>query len=355
MPGAMCVTYMGRTNIHKVSRDIQELHQGKLIYGDTDSNYVCFPHLTTAQETWAYALKVADEISMQFPPPVRIDFEETIYSFFFILTKKRYMYRACDAKGNINKKIGKKGVLLARRDNSKFVRDVYENVISKIADCINSEDILYYILTEINDLLSHSKPIEDFIVTKSVGNSGNILEVVEDPDSYKVESVNEKTGKKSIKIQVGDYKVPPLSNKPKEKEEQLTRKNVDTEEEYYLASLPAQVQLSIRMKNRGMIVPAGTRLEYVIAYPNNQRGKLYDKVEDVEYIKKHGDIIKLDYMYYLKNLVVPLDQMCNVAFKNIVGFQPDFVRNQYLFRMKNRERVLNELKGIFCPKLVFID
>jgi DNA polymerase elongation subunit (family B) len=74
MPGAMCVTYMGRTNIQKVSRDIQELHQGKLIYGDTDSNYVCFPHLTTAQETWAYALKVADEISVQFPPPIRIDF-----------------------------------------------------------------------------------------------------------------------------------------------------------------------------------------------------------------------------------------------------------------------------------------
>lgn len=355
MPGAMCVTYMGRTNIQKVSRDIQEIHNGKLVYGDTDSNYVCFPHLTTAEETWAYALKVADEISMQFPPPVRIDFEEAIYSFFFILTKKRYMYRACDAKGNINKKIGKKGVLLARRDNSKYVRDVYENVISKIADGINCEDILYYIIQEINDLLSHSKPLEDFIVTKSVGNAGNIVEVVEDPDSFKVESINEKTGKRSIKIQLGDYKVPPLSKKPKEKQEQFKKKKVDTDEEYYLSCLPAQVQLAIRMKNRGMIVPAGTRLEYVIAYPNNQKGKLYDKVEDVEYIKKHGDIIKLDYMYYLKNLVVPLDQMCNVAFKNVSHFKPDFVKNQFLFRIKNRERVLNELKDIFSPKIVFID
>ena len=54
---------------------------------------------------------------------------------------------------------------------------------------------------------------------------------------------------------------------------------------------------------------------------------------DIDYIKKHGDIIKLDYMYYLKNLVVPLDQMCNVAFKNIVGFKADFVRNQYLFQV----------------------
>ena len=352
MPGAMCVTYMGRTNIQKVSRDIQEIYQGKLVYGDTDSNYVCFPHLTTAQETWAYALEVADKISLQFPPPVRIDFEEAIYSFFFILTKKRYMYRACDAKGNINKKIGKKGVLLARRDNAKFVRDVYETVISKIADNINCNDILYYVVQQINLLLSHSKPIEDFIVTKSVGNSGCITDIVKDPKSYKVESKNEKTGKKTVKIQLGDYKVPPLSNKPKEKEEQIKKKKVDTEEEYYLACLPAQVQLAIRMKNRGMIVPAGTRLEYVIAYPENLTGKLYDKVEDVDYIKKHGDIIKLDYMYYLKNLVVPLDQMCNVAFKNIVGFTPDFVKNQYLLRIK-KYKLLNELKSLFQPKLIF--
>jgi hypothetical protein len=170
-----------------------------------------------------------------------------------------------------------------------------------------------------------------------------------------VETKNEKTGKKSLKIQVGDYKVTPLSKKPKEKEEQLRKKNVDNDEDYYIASLPAQVQLALRMKNRGMIVQAGTRLEYVVAYPNNQKGKLYDKLEDVEYIKKHGDIIKLDYMYYLKNLVIPLDQMCNVAFKNIVGFKADFVRCQFLFRMRNREKVLNELKDIFSPKLNFVD
>ena len=352
MPGAMCVTYMGRTNIQKVSKDIQEIHRGKLVYGDTDSNYVCFPHLTTAQETWAYALKVANEISMQFPPPVRIEFEEAIYSFFFILTKKRYMYRACDQEGNINMKIGKKGVLLARRDNSKFVRDLYEAVITKIADNVDCFDIIYYVLQEINLLLSNSKPLDDFVVTKSVGNSGIIAQVVEDPDSFKVESLNEKTGKKSVKIKIGDYCVPPLSNKQKEREEQFRKKNVDNEEDYYISCLPCQCQLAIRMRNRGMIVSAGTRLEYVVAYPENRKGKLYDKVEDVEYIKKHGEVIKVDFMYYLKNLVIPLDQMLNVAFKNTKGFKLDFVRDQYLLRIK-REKVILELKSLFEPKIVF--
>ena len=59
---------------------------------------------------------------------MKLEFEEAIYSFFFILTKKRYMYRAINSReGEIEKKIGKKGVLLARRDNSKFVHVICMN------------------------------------------------------------------------------------------------------------------------------------------------------------------------------------------------------------------------------------
>ena len=53
--------------------------------------------------------------------------------------------------------IGKKGVLLARRDNSKFVRDVYEGVINRIADDVARDDILYWVLQQINKMFSYSK------------------------------------------------------------------------------------------------------------------------------------------------------------------------------------------------------
>ena len=141
MPGAMCTTYMGRTNIEVVAKTIPEKYGGQLIYGDTDSNYIYFPHLKNAQETWDYAIEVADEVTKLFPPPIKLEFEEEIYAFFFILSKKRYMYRKCLRDGVIDQKIGKKGVLLARRDNSKFVRDVYEGVIGMIADNKSMDDI----------------------------------------------------------------------------------------------------------------------------------------------------------------------------------------------------------------------
>ena len=133
MPGAMCTTYMGRINIEIVAETITKKYEGELIYGDTDSNYIYFSQFKTAAETWDYALKVADEVTKLFPAPIQLEFEEEIYVFFLILSKKRYMYRKCLRDGIVDKKIGKKGVLLARRDNSKFVRDIYEEVVNMVA------------------------------------------------------------------------------------------------------------------------------------------------------------------------------------------------------------------------------
>ena len=89
MPGAMCTTYMGRINIEIVAKTIPEKFGGELVYGDTDSNYIHFPHLKTAEETWDYALYVANEVTKLFPKPIELEFEEEIYSFFFYSFKKK--------------------------------------------------------------------------------------------------------------------------------------------------------------------------------------------------------------------------------------------------------------------------
>ena len=335
-----CTTYMGRVNIEKVAATIPEKFGGELVYGDTDSNYIHFPHLKTAQETWDHALYVAAELTKLFPKPIVLEFEEEIYDFFFILTKKRYMYRKCLRDGVVDEKIGKKGVLLARRDNSKFVRDVYEGVIIRIADNQTKQQLIDYVIDEINAMCSGSKPISDFIVTKAVGDSGG-LDVQE--------FVNEKGVRKA---KVGDYTVPllPSRNKyPEEHKAELDKKGVSNSEEYYLSCLPAQVQLAERMRKRGNRVDNGTRLEYVVADPDHHTAKQYEKVESADYIMKHGDIVHIDYMYYLKALSNPIDQLLTVAFKDI----NDFVLDQYNFRYKVRTKMIRELKDTFAPSLKF--
>ena len=340
MPGAMCTTFMGRVNIEKVAKTIPEKFGGRLIYGDTDSNYIHFPHLKTAHETWDHALYVASELTKMFPKPIVLEFEEEIYSFFFILTKKRYMYRKCLRDGVVDDKIGKKGVLLARRDNSKFIRDVYEGVVSRIADNQSKEQLVDYVLEQINMMCMDCKPLSDFIVTKAVGDCGNL-----DPKEF----YNEK-GEKKVKL--GDYTVPLLPSRkhyPKEHQDELNKKGANDAREYYLLCLPAQVQLAQRMIKRGQRVDNGTRLEYVVIDPDNHTAKQYEKIECAEYLEKHKDVLTIDYLYYIKALSNPLDQVLSVAFPEF----KEFVLEQYNFRYKVRSKMLKELKDLFSVKIKF--
>jgi DNA polymerase elongation subunit (family B) len=336
MPGAMCTTYMGRVNIEKVADTITTKFGGDLVYGDTDSNYIRFPHLKTAPEIWDHAIHVADEITKMFPKPIELEFEKEIYDFFFILTKKRYMYRKCLRDGVVDEKIGKKGVLLARRDNSKFIRDVYEGVISRIADDESKNLVLEYVVGELNQMCSGCKPLSDFVVTKAVGDCGGL---------NIVPFTNEKGQKKA---RVGDYITPLLPAKDTlEYQEELDRKCAKDAKEFYLLCLPAQVQLAERMRRRGQRVDNGSRLEYVIADPDRHTAKQYEKVESVEYLARHRDILKVDYLYYIKLLANPLDQVLSVAFKDI----GDFVLDQYNFRYKIRGKVLQELREMFALRV----
>lgn len=327
--------------IYDIQTDNHHFSAGVGLLVVHNSNYVHFPHLTTAQETWDHAEMVALEISKLFPRPIMLEFEEEIYSFFFILSKKRYMYRKCYRDGIVEDKIGKKGVLLARRDNSKFARDVYESTITQIADNVQSADIIGYVIDQINELCSGVKLYTDFVITKAVGNCGNLQ-----PEAF----VNEKGVRKA---KVGDYTVPILSCKKEERDDQIAKKGAETEAEYYLMCLPAQVQLAERMKSRGQRVDPGTRLEYVVTDPLCHTAKQYEKIESVEYMVNHAEIIKIDYLYYLKQLVNPMDQLLDVAFGKEKGYQIGMIMEQYKYRWKVHSKLIQELKALTNPILKF--
>lgn len=345
MPGAMATTAMGRKNIGIVAETIPKKFGGKLIYGDTDSNYIVFPHLETAAENWDHAVHVAAEVTKMFPAPICLEFENEIYWRFFILTKKRYMYKKCMRDGIVDEKIGKKGVLLARRDNSMFIRNAYETLIMMVFNRKTREEILFYVIDIINKLCSHFYSYKDFVVTKSIGSHGG---------GQVVPFINEKGQKKG---KMGDYTVPLLSTDPKERERQFKLKNCNNGKDYYTHCLPAVVQLAERMRQRGQRVDPGTRLEYVISDQGGHKAKQYVKVEDAIYFSQHSSVLKLDYMYYLKLMANPFDDVLNVLYNVDDGsknaFQKDFVLKQYKFRLNVRTKVLDELKDLIAPTVTF--
>jgi DNA polymerase elongation subunit (family B) len=337
MPGAMCTTYKGRCNIEIVAKTIPEKYGGQLVYGDTDSNYIHFPHLKSSEESWDFAELVATEVSELFPKPIKLEFEAVIYWRFFILTKKRYMYKSCLRDGVVGEKIGKKGVLLARRDTSVFVRNLYEDIIKMIFNKASKDDILYFILQELNKMCSNTLDYKKFVITKSVGSTENLLPTL----------VKNEKGVESMMM--GDYKVPKLPLDEKERAEQLEKKEATTEQDYYEKCLPAQVQLALKMRSRGYPVQSGTRLEYLITDIENHNDKQYAKIEDFDYFKKFSDVLTVDFFYYLKIAINSVDEILNIAF----GTELDFVKEQYNFRYKIRRRVLNDIKSLSTPKVIF--
>ena len=335
LPGAMCTTAGGRRSLEKAAKYIQENFTAELVYGDTDSCYIHFPGIKTAQECWDFCLKVEKQMVDEeiFPPPMKLAFEEKIYWRFFIITKKRYMALSCERDGVLDKDIYKRGVLLARRDNSKYIRETYGKVITDIFDRKTKEDIMYLIIQELNKLCSSTFGCDDFIITKSVGETTN----------YKIRELSEDGKKKQKRLKdLGmdgygcDYNTCQKGVRGSKCRECIV---------YIERNLPAQVQLAERMKRRGKIVQAGSRIPFIITTTGGIDAKQFEKIEDPSYQQEHSSIIKIDYLYYNHLLINPLDQLIEVAFK-----EKDFVKSQYKLRVM-KYKLCREIKNLFKLKI----
>jgi DNA polymerase elongation subunit (family B) len=308
-----------------------------------NSNYVHFPQVTNSSDAWDRAIYVAKEISKTFPAPMELEFENANYKRFFIITKKRYMYRKCGRDGIVDNEIGTKGVLLARRDGCRFVRGIYEGIMHMIFDKKESSDIIYYVIEKVMEMMSGSIPYISFSITKEVNST----------DGMKVVAIDDPKAK-CPKGQIGSYKVNLLPSDPKKRELQLVKKNAQTEEEYYLRSLPAHVQLAEKMKRRGYPVDNGTRLEYLLLDIENVNAKQYEKIESFDYFKQFSQVLRVDYTSYAKQLVNPIDQIFNVMFIKDRYFKPDVISKLYK-TIKTKRSVMDDIKKMGAPILIFED
>lgn len=326
MPIAMCVTAIGRMSIQKVSQLLNNFG-GNIVYGDTDSNYLTFKncelpknHEQKCQYIWNKSIEVANEISSYFPHPMRLAFEEVIYYKFMILTKKRYMYYSCNQEGIISKKIGQKGVLLARRDQSEFTKLIYEKTVMNVFEGKSKEQVIEDIFDYILKLLTMQLDWELLKINKSINDFDNCRIVFdENLDKYKM----------------GSYTVP----KPPE------YMNEEESQAFCISRLPAQVQLEIKRLNRDENKTEGSRLDYVIT----KQGKLKKQSEVIEeftYFMQHKNILSLDYIYYIEKLINPLEQI----FESIYGTNK-FVANNLKYFI-NYNNCIQQIKEIFAPNLV---
>jgi len=300
MPIAMCTTYVGRVGIQKTKQLLEQMN-GKVIYGDTDSNYVTFSDVDL-KSLWKHAVAVAKEISTHFPDPINLEFENAIYTKFLILSKKRYMYYSCDADGktildkNGQPKIGRRGVILSRRDNARYMKDVYTQLVHKIFGNSSQQEIYYDYINLLLQLFQRTIAYDDLMITKSVGDFGEHTLWKEHILVPRIEDGKYKVGSYTVAITDAEYELP---------QPQLTT--------LLISKLPAQVQLKIRMHMRGDPLE-GNRLSYIMLDTNDTDNQS-QKIESASYFRKNSQYLQIDYLYYIERLIDPVDQIFDILYK----------------------------------------
>jgi DNA polymerase elongation subunit (family B) len=317
MPGAMTTTAGGRDALMLAQRLITTKYPGTTIYGDTDSLMYIFDNMerfrndegkTDYKALEEYSCTVAEEISKDFPAPMKLEYENTAEDFF-ILTKKRYMTKLTTGK------FKKRGIMITRRDNALVCRNVYEGMLKCIFAYNTQQETESFLIAALNDIYSHRHTTKEYSITKSIK-------------------------------EIEEYKIKPVDQDPEKKRKQYANKFLDvtrhTDTDYLLRCLPAHVQLAERMRRRGMFVEAGSRIEYVVTTSGGVKGKIWQKIEASEYYKDHAGVIYLDMNYYCKSLVNPGDQALETAY----GLKK-FFKDQLDLRILKQE-CLDELRKAFA-------
>ncbi len=356
LPGAQTVTYVGRRSIKLASETLQNKWNGTVIYNDTDSAYTYFESLNklltdsegkqkpleeVMPQVWAYAHTIVEDIANLFPKPMKLEFEDKVYFKFLILTKKRYMGQLCDERGVFGK-LRKSGVVLQRRDNCKALRDIYETAVN-------------FLLKNFEEVTSIPRNLTLYQI--------NRLEIFNKFLDTVLEMVNKMF-----------YRVLP------DLDFVITRGL--TKDNY--KDKPPHVCVAEKMIKRGINVPQGARIEYVLLKTTriyNKDEKQAEKVEDINFFKEFKSFLYLDTLYYLDHQIMnPVDEVIGKVFnwqanmyKNVIEKQriegtkkysytfkgipvmlkgvqrsKGFIEEQLEIRI-NKQKVLCELKALFNP------
>jgi DNA polymerase elongation subunit (family B) len=285
------------------------------VYGDTDSNYITFPHKSSAswQELYDFCCMVSKEVSSHFPGTLLLDFEQVIYDSWLIINKKKYGYTellpdgkvkmTVDEAGEAVPKLGAKGLLLVRRDNCEFVRRNYRRVILGLFARESIRSITNGVIEACLDMIRFGCNKSDFKYNTSVKEWGD--------GSV---TINE-NGKRSC----GSYTLSIPKRKPGEDVNMLyASRCVVNEQEYVQTCLPANAQLAQRITNRGIRVEPGERLDFVVHSPHVSQ-HMYSKREEYSHYCRYSDVFRIDYVYYIGALCRNLSAIFVAILKDNTG------------------------------------
>ena len=168
---AACTTATGRKMIMMAKQFLEERYRAHVVYGDTDSLFVTFPHLPeTGHAAIMPSIKIASEASDEFKKLIKkphdLEYEKTFWPFA-LLSKKRYMGHLYEFN-DVKFKLKSMGIVLNRRDNAGIVKTIYGGIIDIILKKQDIPGSVEFLRGQLENLIKGRLSMDDLVITKSL-------------------------------------------------------------------------------------------------------------------------------------------------------------------------------------------
>lgn len=267
---AEATTAVGRQRIYLAKEYVENNCDGEVIYGDTDSIFIKFKHLSKnnyndskelLKDSIAQGKLIENDIKAIMPYPQKLNYEKVLYPFI-IFAKKRYIGNLYE--NDVDKfDLKSMGVVLKRRDNSKILKHIYGGIIKIILEDKDIIKSIEFLESELNKLVNGEYELDNFIISKKIN---------------------------------------------------TTYKNPESIAHKVLAD-------RVNKRKNGNIFNSGDRIEYI--FIENDKAKLQgERIETKEYILENN--LKPDYKYYIENqLINPITDIYKLCYFKIPNNDKD--------------------------------
>jgi DNA polymerase elongation subunit (family B) len=250
---------LGKTDefVYDLETDQGHFHAGvgSTIVKNTDSVFVDF-HESSLEKAFSLAFQAAKMVTDSLPRPLELQMEN-FYSPLLLLTKKRYEGFIVKSNGIAIKEVSK-GSINKRRDNCDAAREIYQTTLKSVMAHYSQDETVYHINNQILNLYRGLVPLHNFVIYKG------------------------------LKQTIEEYK-----------------------------NCAGHVLFAKRLEERGNVMKAGTRLEYVFLKKPGKDLKGGEIMEDWYYflLNRHSLDLHIDYGYYLEhNIMKPVTEVLNIAY-----------------------------------------
>lgn len=265
---AACTTAVGRSMINLAKEFVESTFAAKVIYGDTDSIFVVFPHRNTGlsrlEDTIRQGQDMSSMIKSSLPPPHHLEYEKTFFPFI-LLSKKRYVGLLYGNDASATPVQKSMGIALKRRDYASITKIIYGGIIDRLLHQRDVGEAVAFLKRSLNDLADGHYNLDELVITKTLRSS---------------------------------YKNP---------------------------NQIAHWVLAQRMKRRdpGSAPQVNDRIPYVFVENTNPNALMGDRIEHIDYVKSHPSEVFVDILLYIQRQVQqPCSQLLAISLEQLPGYVP---------------------------------